>query len=379
MMKKLLKKIFLLFVITIFIINPAFAASPYDPVVEIGDITRLEGIRENQLLGYGLVIGLAGSGDSNRSQATVQSVANMLNNFGIEVFPSQIKSRNLAAVIVTADLLPFIHSGDRIDVNVSSLGDASSLQGGTLLMTPLRAANGDIYAVAQGPISIGGFNTQGGGSQVQKNHPTGGRIPGGALVEREINIELNSEKLTYLLDSPNFEVSSFIARAINNNFEYLFLEDKLAQAVDAGKVIVNVPAEYQNSLVDFVASINNLEVRTSMKAKVVINEKTGTIVMGHNVKISKVSIAHGNLTVTISSSQNVSQPPSFSEGETVSSTEKTIEVSEGEGHMMVLDSGASIEDLVTALNTLGASPRDIISIIQEIAAVGALHAEIELI
>lgn len=356
-----------------------WAASPEDPVVAIGDITRIEGIRDNQLMGYGIVIGLAGTGDTNRSQATIQSVANMLENYGIKVFPDQVRSRNLAAVIVTATLPPFAHPGDRIDVTVSSLGDAQSLQGGTLLMAPLKAANGDIYAVAQGPISIGGFNSQQGGSQVRQNHPTVGRIPGGALVERALNININQDSLTYLLDNPNFETASFIAQAINNNFMYLPGNENIARAVDAGKVIVNVPTQYSDNVVDFIAKVNNFQVRSSMEAKVVINERTGTIVIGHNVRISTVSVAHGNLTVRVSTDQQVSQPDPFSGGETVTTTETTIEVEEEESHLMVVPNQGTISDLVTALNTIGATPRDIIAIIQQIKAAGALHAELELI
>lgn len=355
------------------------AASPEDPLVNIGDITRIEGIRDNLLMGNGIVIGLAGTGDSNRSQATIQMVANMLKKFGVNVTPEQIRSRNLAAVIVTANLPPFAHKGDRIDVTVNSLGDAKSLQGGTLLMTPLKAANGEVYAVAQGPVSIGGFNTSSGGTQVRKNHPTVARIPEGAIVERELNFGLSHRNLTFLLDQPNFETASFIAQAINDNFKYLFTAEPIAEAVDAGKVNVNIPEQFRDKVVEFIAKINNFKVRAGMEAKVVINERTGTIVMGHNVRISTVSVAHGNLTVKISSGEKVSQPAPFSGGETTITKETEIKISEGEGHMVVVPSGGTIGEIVAALNAIGASPRDIIAIIQEIKAAGALHAKIELI
>ncbi len=373
-------KISVLFVLLMMILTSSLlAASSGDPVVAIGDITRIEGIRDNQLMGYGIVIGLAGSGDSTRSQATIQSVANMLDNYGINVLPEQIQSRNLAAVIVTADLPPFVHSGDRIDVTVSSLGDARSLQGGTLLMTPLSAANGAVYAVAQGPLSIGGYNSQQGGSQVRQNHPTAGRIPGGALVERELGMEINTDSLNYLLENPNFETASFIAQAINNSFEYLPGNESIARAVDAGKVTVSVPDSFRDRVVDFIARINNFEVRSSMRARIVINERTGTVVMGHNARISTVSVAHGNLTVRVTTQQDVSQPEPFSEGETVTTTTTEIEVEEDESHMLVVPSQGTIDDLVTALNAIGATPRDMIAIIQQIKAAGALHAELELI
>lgn len=374
------KVIFLVLVIIVSIVYPLEAASYLDPVVNIGDITRIKGIRDNQLIGNGIVIGLAGSGDSRRSQATVQMVANMLGNFGLDIDADEIQSGNLAAVIVTAKLPAFTHAGDTIDVTINSLGDADSLQGGTLLMTPLKAATGDIYAVAQGPVSIGGFNEQaGGGNRVRQNHPTVGRIPNGAIVERELPIELDNSQLSFLLDTPNFETADFIAKAINNNFQYLYGSMPVADAVDAGQIQVQVPAKYKNNLVSFITAINNLQVRSSMEAKVVINERTGTIVMGHKVRISTISVAHGNLTVTVSTNEEVSQPYPFSEGETTVTTDTDIQVKEEGGHLVVLPAQGTVQDLVTSLNTIGASPRDIIAILQQIKAAGALHAELELI
>ena len=364
---------FLLF-LPIFFTNTAFAQNE-DPIVKIGNITRIRGIRDNQLVGYGIVVGLAGTGDSNRSQATVQSVANMMGSFSIDVTPDQIRSQNLAAVMLTANLPPFVHTGDRIDVTVSSMGDADSLQGGTLIMSPLRAANNEVYAVAQGPISIGGFNAQGGGASVRQNHPTVGRMPNGALVEKELNFELDKEELNLLLQTPNFDTANNIAKAINEKLQY----NNIAQAKDAGTVLIQVPDNYEDRVVDFVAQINQTEVRTSMEAKVVIDERTGTIVMSHNVRISTVAVAHGNISVTIKTSEEVSQPPSFSKGETEVTTETEIEVEEEEGNIVVVSNENTINDLVTALNTIGATPRDIISILQKIKAAGALHGEIELI
>lgn len=350
-------------------------AEKQDPLVKIGNITRIQGIRDNQLTGYGIVVGLAGTGDSNRSQATLQSVSNMMGEFSIDVTPDQIRSKNLAAVMLTADLKPFVHSGDRIDVTVSSMGDADSLQGGTLVMSPLKAANGQVYAVAQGPVSIGGFNVQGGGSNVRKNHPTVGRIPNGALVEREIKFDLNKDQIKLLLQNPNFKTADNIAKALNNKLEY----NEIANASDAGTVKVDVPDEFKDRVVDFIAQVNNTEVRSNMDAKIVIDEKTGTIVLSHNVRISTVAVAHGNISVTIKTKEEVSQPPSFSEGETEKTEETEIEVSEEEGNIVMISNENTIEDLVSALNTIGASPRDIVSIIQKIKAAGALHAKLELI
>jgi len=370
-----------LLILTILLILPMVltiniqAQQNQDPIVKIGNVTRIQGIRDNQLIGYGIVVGLAGTGDSSRSQATVQSVANMMGEFSIDVTPDQIRSKNLAAVMLTADLPPFIHSGDRIDVTVSSMGDADSLQGGTLVMSPLEAANGEIYAVAQGPVSIGGFNVQSGGSSVRKNHPTVGRIPNGALVEKEIKFDLNKDHLNLLLQNPNFKTADNIAKALNKKLEY----SNIAQARDAGTVRVNVPDEFEGRVVDFIAQVNNTEVRSNIEAKIVIDEKTGTIVLSHNVRISTVAVAHGNISVTIKTREEVSQPPSFSEGETEKTEETDIQVSEEEGNIVMISNENTIEDLVSALNTIGATPRDIVSIIQKIKAAGALHAKLELI
>mgnify|MGYP000376681340 CR=1 FL=1 len=363
-----------IFLLLPLLISPVTFSQNQNPVVKVGNITRIQGVRDNQLIGYGIVMGLAGTGDSNRSQATIQSVANMMGEFSINVTPDQIRSQNLAAVMITATLPPFVHSGDRIDVTVSSMGDADSLQGGTLVMSPLKAANGEIYAVAQGPVSIGGFNVQSGGSSARKNHPTVGRIPNGALVEKEINFELDKKHLNLLLQNPNFKTADNIAKALNSKLEH----SNVAKAKDAGTVEINIPEGYEDSVVDFISKVNNTDVRTSMEAKVVIDEKTGTIVLSHNVRISTVAVAHGNISVTIKTTEDVSQPPSFSEGETEKTTETEIEVEEEEGNIVMIGSENTIEDLVTALNTIGATPRDIVSIIQKIKSAGALHAELVL-
>ncbi|MGM0602311.1 MAG: flagellar basal body P-ring protein FlgI [Bacillota bacterium] len=347
-----------------------------EPPVEIGNITRIKGMRENQLVGYGIVVGLNGSGDSNRSQSTVQSIANMLQNFGIYVDSGQVASQNIAAVMVTGKLAPVVHSGDQIDVTVSSIGDADSLQGGTLLMTPLQAPNGEVFASAQGAVSIGGYNVSSGGSTQRENHPTVGRIPGGAMVEKELSVDLNRDSLTYVLDTPNFETASHIAEMINSRYS----SQNVARAEDSSTININVPENYSNRVVEFIAEVNNISVRPGLEAKVVIDERTGTVVFSHNVRISTVAVAHGNLSVKITTDTEVSQPPSFSEGETEVTEDVQIEVEAGEeGNMMVVDQQTTIEDLVTALNAIGATPRDIISIIQKIKAAGALHAKLDII
>ena len=375
----LIKTVLVVSLLIFFSAQPIQAVSSNDPLVRIGDMTRIDGMRTNQLSGYGLVVGLNGSGDSSSNQATVQSISNMLDEYGIEVTADQVESQNIAAVIVTATLPAYAYNGDQIDVTVNSIGDADSLQGGTLLQTPLKAANGDIYAVAQGPVSIGGYNVQGGGGNSQRqNHPTVGRVPSGALVEREIEANLDKDQFTYILNQPNFTTARYMSQTINDQFEYLSNNDKIARPLSPARVKVNVPNEYEDQPINFISQINNLEVRSSMDAKVVINERTGTIVMGHNVRISTVSVAHGNLTVTISTTEEVSQPEPLSEGETEVTEDTEISVEEEEGHMTVVESKGTIQDLVTALNTIGATPRDIIAIVQQIKSVGALHAELEI-
>ncbi|MFW6273415.1 MAG: flagellar basal body P-ring protein FlgI [Halanaerobium sp.] len=356
------------------LIMTAAAAAQNDPEVEIGNITRLRGMRANQLIGYGLVVGLNGSGDSNQSQSTVQSMTNMLQNFGVNVSSDQVASQNTAAVMVTAELEPVVHNGDEIDISISSVGDADSLQGGTLLLTPLQAPNGEVYASAQGPVSIGGFNVSGGGTTERQNHPTSGKIPGGALVEKDLNSNLDRENLNYILADPNFETADKIAEAVNDEFGR-----RTASAQDHSTVNISIPADYDGNLVRFIADVNRLKVRPNIEAKVVIDEKTGTVVFSHNVRISTVAVAHGNLSVSIKAEEDVSQPPPFSPGETEVTEDVEIEVDEGqESNMIVVSQDNTIEDLVAALNAIGATPRDIISIVQKIDTAGALHAELEL-
>lgn len=370
-LNKKITSVIIIFTIFLFSFGSlVFAAQ--DPEVEIGNITRLRGERTNQLIGYGIVVGLNGSGDSNRSQATVQSVANMLQNFGVNVTDSQVASQNIAAVMVTAKLPPVAHNGDQLDITVSSIGDADSLQGGTLLLTPLQAPNGKIYASAQGPLSVGGYSAGGGGNSQQQNHPTVGKIPNGALVEREISSHLDAKNLTYVLANPSYKTASKIASKINNSFG-----SGTARALNNSTINISKPDNFSYDMVDFIAEVNSLKVRPALKAKIVIDERTGTVVFSHNVHISTVAVAHGNLSVSISTQENVSQPNPLSEGETTTTEDVQIEVDEGqESNMLIVSQENTIEDLVTALNAIGATPRDIISIIQKIDAAGALHADL---
>jgi flagellar P-ring protein FlgI len=344
--------------------------------VRIKDIADIDGVRDNQLVGYGLIVGLDGTGDGKKSLFTVQSMVSMLEKMGISVNAGDIAVSNVAAVMVTAELPPFAKAGGRIDVLVNSIGDAKNLQGGTLLMTPLKAANGQVYAVAQGPVNTGGFAAAGAGGSVQKNFPTVGRVIGGALVEREVNINLNSRKdLMLSLRQPDFTTVTRMTDAINALFY-----DRVAAAQDAGTVQVKVPMAYLGNIVGLVAMIEKLEVKPDITAKVVINERTGTVVMGESVRISTIAIAHGNLSIVIKESPQVSQPLPFSEnGETVVTPDTNINVEEGESQLVLMPARASIGDVVNALNALGVSPRDLIAIFQAIKAAGALQAELEVI
>ncbi|MFX0145989.1 MAG: flagellar basal body P-ring protein FlgI, partial [Candidatus Hodarchaeota archaeon] len=281
--------------------------------VRIKDVADVEGMRPNQLVGYGLVVGLDGTGDSNKARFTIESVASMLEKMGVTIDPKNIKVDNVAAVMLTANLPPFARRGSRIDVLVSSIGDAENLQGGTLLFSPLKGADGQIYAVAQGPVSTGGFSAEGAGGKVQKNFPTVGRVVGGALIEREIPSDFNQKEILSLtLNTPDFTTASRVAEAINSA-----LNDNLAQTPDPGTIRVKVPKEYLGNTVALVTLLEGLKITPDGIAKVVINERTGTVVMGSNVRISKIAIAHGNLSIQVKESADVSQPLPFSEGETV--------------------------------------------------------------
>ncbi len=368
---KMVVSIFLVVATGIFLIPDARA-------VRIKDIADIKGVRENQLVGYGLVVGLEGTGDSDDALFTIQSLASLLEKMGVTVQPEDIEDvENVAAVMVTTNLPPFASLGSRIDVLVSSIGDAENLQGGTLLFTPLKGADGKVYAIAQGPVSTGGFAVSGNsGDQVQKNFPTVGRVVGGALVEKEIHSDFNQkDSLTLALHEPDFTTASRVAQAINRAFY-----SQLAQTDNAGSIRVSVPENYLGNTVQFVTLIESLGVTPDMVSKVVVNERTGTVVMGENVRIATVGIAHGNLSIQINESQDVSQPLPFSRGgRTVVTPESEIVVEEGKNPIFLVESGVSIGEVVKALNALGVSPRDLIAIFQALKAAGALQAKLEII
>jgi flagellar P-ring protein FlgI len=348
-------------------------AANADQTLRLKDIAKIEGERSNQLVGYGLVVGLDGTGDTQQALFTVQSVANMLQKFGITVATNKMKVKNVAAVMITASLPPFVRPGSKIDVLVSSLGDAKSLQGGTLLQTPLQAADGSVYAVAQGSLSIGGFTAGGGGSSVTKNHPTAGRIPDGAIVEREVAATLSDGKsINVLLSNPDFATAASISKAINDK-----LGAGTASALDAATVRVAI-GDPQN-LVSLIADIGELTVTQSTIAKVVVNERTGTVIIGSSVRLSPVALSHGNLSVEITTENQVSQPAPVSTGKTAVVQQKTVQATEQNQNLMVLNAGSTLEDLVRGLNELKVTPRDIIAILQALKEAGALHAELEII
>ncbi len=340
----------------------------------LADIGDVQGVRDNPLIGYGLVVGLDGTGDSSSSGMTVQSVMTLLSGLGLTVDERDIKSKNVAAVVVTSTLEPFARPGQRLPVLVSSIGDAKSLKGGTLLMTPMRAGNGQIYAVAQGALTLGGFGAAAGGSSAVKNQLNVGRIPEGAIVEQQVAVDmLHRKELELSLRNADFRTAVTVSKAINHS-----LLGDFAAAVDARTVTIRVPDQYTGRVPEMLAVLENLEVQVSRRAKVILNERTGTVVMGNDVRIDTVAIAHGGLTIQVDTSWGVSQPEPFGGGDTAVVPDSDIEASEEYRPMKVVG-GVSIAEVVSALNALGVSPRDLISILQAIQAAGALDAELEVI
>jgi flagellar P-ring protein precursor FlgI len=349
---------------------PAAWAGP-----RIKDVADFEGVRENQLVGYGLVVGLAGTGDSLRnSPFTRQSLASMLERLGVNASNGNLNTRNVAAVMVTANLPPFAAQGSRIDVTVSALGDSRSLAGGQLLVTPLMGADQQVYAVAQGPLAIGGFAASGqSGSSVTRGVPTAGRIASGALVEREIMFDIAAQQeLRLALRNPDFTTARRIAAAIND-----VVGTEAARAANPGSVVLRRPADYPGDMVSLIGRIENLEVEVDTPARIVSDESSGIVVMGENVKVSTVAIAQGNLTISIQEDPFVSQPAPFSRGETVVAPSSGVDVEEDEGGLVMVPGGVPLRQLVNGLNALGVTPRDMISILQALKAAGAIQAEIE--
>ncbi len=372
-----MQKAFSILLITIFMFVSVW--TPLSEAARIKDLVNIEGVRTNKLIGFGLVIGLANTGD----QATnvffsIQTMVNMLQKLGVTIPQdriNQLQFKNAATVMVTSELPAFARQGDRIDVVVSSLGDSRSLQGGTLLMTPVKGTDSITYAVAQGPVSIGGFSVQGASQGVQKNHPNVGRIVGGATVEKELPDFFNSKKdISLSLKNTDFTTGSRIAKAINFK-----MKDVYAEPIDGRTIRVKVPKFYINNVSGFITKIETLEVEPDTVAKVIIDERTGTVVMGEKVRISTVAVAHGNLFVQITESPEVSQPAPLSLGQTAVAPRTEITVEESEERLLIVPKGVGIGEVVNALNAIGVTPRDLISILQAIKASGSLHAELEVI
>ena len=362
--------------IMVLIVLTSMSAIADAKTTRIKDIVDFEGVRDNQLVGYGLVVGLNGTGDSlGNSPFTEQSMIAMLERLGVSIRGQNLNTGNVAAVMVTATLPPFTNQGADIDVSVSSLGDAESLQGGTLLVTPLLAADGEVYAVAQGPVIISGFTIQGQAGTVTQNIPTAGRIPAGAIVEREIDFKLEElQEVRLALRNPDFTTARRIANAINTK-----TNAAASKAENSASVILRRPNNYEGSIVDLITDIEQLPIKPDQVARVIIDERSGVIVMGSEVRISTVAIAQANLTVKVTETPQVSQPNPFAEqGETVTVPRTAIDVNAGpDAKLAVVETGVTLQDLVTGLNRLGVAPRDVITILQAIKAAGALQADIE--
>jgi flagellar P-ring protein precursor FlgI len=346
----------------------------------IKDIAHFEGVRDNQLLGYGLVVGLDGTGDNQQAEFTLQSTAAMLSRMGIRVDPKQLLLRNVAAVIVTSSLPGFAQAGSRIDTLVSSIGNARSLAGGTLLMTPLSSVTGETYAMAQGAVQVGGFGASGGSGGIQKNHLNVGRIPAGAIVEREVEhrLVLNAAgTLKLQINTPDFSTARNITDAINRASGMLGGKGKIALLVNSGTVVMKVPEKMRKDTGRFISYVESIEIYPDAIARVVINSRTGTVVLGENVRISTVGVAHGGLTVRVEGSTQVSQPGALSGGSTVVTPLSRVTATEESGSIQMVEGGASLSELVQALNALGAKPRDLIDILQAIRKAGGLHAHVE--
>jgi len=337
------------------------------------DLADIEGVRGNQLIGYGLIIGLQGTGDKQGALFTSQSMSNLLERLGIRVSPEQLKkTANVAAVVVTADLPAFSRPGSKMDVTLSSIGDATSLQGGVLVMTPLRGADGKVYAVAQGPVSLGGFIVADGGDKAQKNHPTVARIAKGATVERSIPFDLFAAgTIRIVLREPDFTTVTRVQSAVNK----LVGHDR-AKAVDSASVVVPLDQQMGASPIQMIAALEDLQVEPDEAARVVINERTGTIIMGEQVRVATVALAHGSLNITIKTEEEVSQPNALAGGRTETVENSEIQVGEEAGELRVLQGSVSLGQVVKALNGLGATPRDLIAIFQALQKAGALRAEI---
>lgn len=341
------------------------------------EIVSIEGVRDNQLIGYGLVVGLKGTGDRQQTLFSAQSLANLLQQMGVATNPAILRVANTAAVMVTATLPPFAQPGVHIDVTASAIGDAPNLQGGTLLLTSLKGVDGQVYAISQGPVVTGGFSAGRSGNAQTVNHPTVGRVPGGATIERPAPTVSPVGRVKLQLTQPDFMTAQRISAVINDKFADG--KPPLAKAENSALVAVTIPPDYASRTVEFIADVEALQVQADRAARVVINERTGTIVMGKEVRVSPVAIMHGNLTVEIQTVNTVSQPAPLSQGQTAVVPQVGLTAKEEKSRSLVLKQGATVEELVRALGSIGSTPRDVIAILQSLRAAGALEADIDVI
>lgn len=347
--------------------SPAYAVD-----VRLRDCSHIQGLRENALLGYGLVVGLQGTGDSRNSQVTLKAMANMLEKFGMDLTQRDFVSRNTAAVMVTANLMPFVRPGDKLDVSISSLGDARSLQGGTLLMTALYAGNHLVYVTAQGPVAVGGYHAGQSSQQIQKNVTTGGIIANGGIVEKAVDCEFfKDNKIILTLERTDFVLAGQVVKKLEAKYG-----TGVAQSANGTEVVLALPTEFQTKPAAFMAEVLDVPVPMENDARVVIDERTGTVVIGGDVRISKVAVSHGSLHIAIAGDTKISQPLPHTLGQTVVAEELSVRADEAKSKLVVMPEGANIEELVRALNALGTLPRDIIVILTNLKAVGALHGSI---
>ncbi|BDU77200.1 flagellar P-ring protein [Mesoterricola sediminis] len=355
------------------VLGAAAAETRYE--LPLREVANLQGVRGNMLLGYGLVVGLKGTGDTNQSKFTIQTLANLMARQGISIATTGLNVKNVASVMVTAELPAFARPGQRVDVTVSSNGDAQSLAGGTLLMTPLQGPDGQVYVVGQGPVLVGGFSVATAGASNTKNHPTAGRIPEGGLVEREVGGNFNDRKvLRYSLQEEDFTTAVRVVKAINQE-----LPAASARALDARTVEVPIPPEFQGRTVELVARLENLPIALQTKARVVVNEKTGTVIMGSDVRIGAVSIVQAGLSISVSTVQKVSQPAPLSKGKTVTTATGDVKAEEEKTKSFTLEPGTTVGRLAEMLNNVGVTPRDLVAILQAMKDAGALNAELRVL
>ncbi|HEY4439336.1 MAG TPA: flagellar basal body P-ring protein FlgI [Candidatus Elarobacter sp.] len=347
--------------------------------VRLKDVARVQGVTANQLVGYGIVTGLNQTGDSTSAAFTSKTIQNVLQSFGLSTNSQDVRTRDVAAVIVTAQLGPFAHSGDNADVTVSAIGDSTSLQGGTLILTELRAANNLVYATAQGPVSVGGFTAGtnfAGPNSVTVNHVTAGRVPQGAVIARDMitNLQQDQAGFSYVLTSPDYRTAAKMAQALNGRFG-----SGTARALDAETVRVNYPARYAGDPVGFLADAGDISLNADQIAKVVVNERTGTVVMGGDITLAPCAIAHGNLSITIATNNQVIAANPLTKGQPPVQSNTQITAAEGNKKLIYISGAATLAQVVRALNTIGVSPRDLISIVQALREAGSLQADVEII